>query len=64
MANCEHHLQNNAYTVALTGTDTNDAQHGFYAGAFGTPSHVWPRGLALVQSLVVQASFASFRAVS
>ena len=42
---------------------TRGTQHGFYA----RPWHTflgWSRGLALVQSLVVQALFASFRAVS
>ena len=26
MANCEHRLQNNAYIVAMTGTEMNEAQ--------------------------------------
>ena len=40
-----------------------DVQHGFYTGAFGTPWALWQRAIALVQFLVIQASFPSFMAV-
>ncbi len=39
-------------------------QHGFTLRPFGHTFLVWRRGLALVQFLVVQASLASFGAVS
>ena len=40
------------------------AQHGFYARPSAHLPTFWQRAMALVQSFVVQASFASFRAVS